>query len=402
MSPTGNTYSSDQSVTITCTTSSAEIRYTTDGTDPRTNPYSVYLGPILVTGPGTSTIITAYSVKSGMIDSTIRTEVYSIVDITAPVPGNGGTITASNVKMTAITLNWTKATDDTPQASLQYLVYQSLNNDMDTVANIQAHGSPVNGMTWTADIDTINVIGLTLDTVYYFNVIVRDQAGNMSAYASVSQKSLADLSTYVAFYPFSGDSNDGSGYGNNLTASGGPTLTTNRAATVNRAYSLNGTSQYLRKLNPSGYSETGEVTASVWIYQTSVSADQKVFGHFNDICTRGWAIGIVSGLLQVDLDNGAEYKLAQGSVPTNTWTHLALTWKAGGTLKGYVNGIKVSESGVTGTSALSIGGTHYFKVGAEPWSTSTLFFGGKIDDIRVYTKEMGPMDVLALYNLAAD
>jgi hypothetical protein len=51
---------------------------------------------------------------------------------------------------------------------------------------------------------------------------------------------------------------------------------------------------------------------------------------------------------------------------------------------------------------LTATGWQLFKAGDEPWSTDTLFFSGKIDDIHVYDKEMGPADIQALFKLATD
>lgn len=71
------TYSSDQSVVITTTTAGATIYYTTDGSDP-TMASSIYSLPILVSGNGTSMTIKAMAVKSGMINSTVSSAIYSI------------------------------------------------------------------------------------------------------------------------------------------------------------------------------------------------------------------------------------------------------------------------------------------------------------------------------------
>ena len=80
MSPGGGTYDSDQDVALTCETSGATIRYTTDGSDP-TESSTVYSTPISVAGIGTSMTIKAYATKAGMLDSTISTGTYSIQSV---------------------------------------------------------------------------------------------------------------------------------------------------------------------------------------------------------------------------------------------------------------------------------------------------------------------------------
>ncbi|WP_240422197.1 fibronectin type III domain-containing protein, partial [Paenibacillus periandrae] len=103
-------------------------------------------------------------------------------DITAPAVSDG-TLSTSGITATEVTLNWTKATDAvTAPSALQYQVYQSSSNNLDTVANIETNGTAVGS--YTADIGTYSVTGLMESTTYYFNVIVKDEAGNKTAYTT--------------------------------------------------------------------------------------------------------------------------------------------------------------------------------------------------------------------------
>ena len=74
-SPVGNTYSSAQTVTISCDTSGATVRYTIDGSEP-TSASTVYSVPIAVNS-GTVTV-KAKAFKSGMTDSDTATATYTI------------------------------------------------------------------------------------------------------------------------------------------------------------------------------------------------------------------------------------------------------------------------------------------------------------------------------------
>jgi hypothetical protein len=73
-SPASGTYSSAQSVAMSCATSGATIRYTTDASTP-TSSSPVYSTPINV--PSTATI-KAYATKSGMTDSAVAAGDYTI------------------------------------------------------------------------------------------------------------------------------------------------------------------------------------------------------------------------------------------------------------------------------------------------------------------------------------
>lgn len=97
ISPNGGTFTSSQSVTITCTTSGATIRYTTDGTEPTTNS-TIYSNPINVS---TTTTIKAKAFKSDMNDSPTTSVTYTIqiapveTVATPTFTPNGGTFTSS-------------------------------------------------------------------------------------------------------------------------------------------------------------------------------------------------------------------------------------------------------------------------------------------------------------------
>ncbi len=92
-------------------------------------------------------------------------------DTTAPAVTDTA-ITASDLTITGVTLSWNKATDDTSaQTALEYLVYRSSSDNLDTVTNIEANGTAVGS--YAADIATKDITGLSAGTTYYFNVIVR-------------------------------------------------------------------------------------------------------------------------------------------------------------------------------------------------------------------------------------
>jgi hypothetical protein len=87
ITPAGDTYSTPQNIVITCTTAGAEIRYTTDGSDP-SQVTSLYVAPISVSG---QTTIKARAYKEGITPSQIVAQVYNFVTaspIIYPPAGN--------------------------------------------------------------------------------------------------------------------------------------------------------------------------------------------------------------------------------------------------------------------------------------------------------------------------
>jgi hypothetical protein len=102
-SPTAGTYTANQSVSISTTTSGATIRYTTDGTDP-TLRSSIYTSPIWIEK---TTNIKAKAFKGDYTGSSIASGLYVIdlgtVDIPRLSPGSGTYPTTQTVTITTET-----------------------------------------------------------------------------------------------------------------------------------------------------------------------------------------------------------------------------------------------------------------------------------------------------------
>jgi hypothetical protein len=102
-----------------------------------------------------------------------------------PVPGAAGVLAISVVDATTMRVEWTKATDNrTPSADLTYRVYRSASNNLGSAAAALANG--MSSADWARDIGTLNVSSLATGATYWFNVLVRDEAGGISAYAAKS------------------------------------------------------------------------------------------------------------------------------------------------------------------------------------------------------------------------
>ena len=105
----------------------------------------------------------------------------TVTDNTPPVPGPGVHGTMNMADGTA-SLSWVAATDNlTPQENLRYFVYQSLSNNISTVANCEANGTLLNSG-GSLNLTSHEVTGLQIGTTYWFNVVVSDQAGNKAVY----------------------------------------------------------------------------------------------------------------------------------------------------------------------------------------------------------------------------
>ncbi len=102
----------------------------------------------------------------------------------APMPANTGLIHVSNITAHSLDLDWQRAVSTvSPQQYLQYQVYLSQKNDIQTLEQIEQNGivfSP-----FITDLTHFTVTGLEDYTLYFFNVVVSDLLGNKAAYHSV-------------------------------------------------------------------------------------------------------------------------------------------------------------------------------------------------------------------------
>ena len=102
-----------------------------------------------------------------------------------PTTGAAGLIQISNITSSTVSLSWTMATDDfSPQNTLQYRVYFSTTDNIDTIDKVLDNGTGFGG--WATNIDNVTVSGLNSNTTYWFNVVVQDQEEKRAAYAMQS------------------------------------------------------------------------------------------------------------------------------------------------------------------------------------------------------------------------
>ena len=108
------------------------------------------------------------------------------IAVEPPQPGNEGILTLSNTTDNSTKLLWTQATDNiTSQTLLEYRVVYSESDILDTVSDAENTGTIA--VDWTNSIEAAEITGLTSGTTYYFNVLVRDEAGNIGIYNTTSE-----------------------------------------------------------------------------------------------------------------------------------------------------------------------------------------------------------------------
>jgi lysophospholipase L1-like esterase len=196
-SPPGGTYSSVQTVTISCATSGASVRYTTDGSTPTPTNGTLYSGPITVS---TTITLKAIAYKAGYLDSPVTTAVYTIT--------NGITITSANgfynqtlgaAKTGTFTATFDASPSLSPSNALIGISQGSAAAYADIAAAVRFNPS--------GNIDARNggafaaaaTITFTAGTSYHFRLAIDVTAHTYSAYVTPAGGSEITIGTNYAF-----------------------------------------------------------------------------------------------------------------------------------------------------------------------------------------------------------
>ncbi len=199
----------------------------------------------------------------------------------------------------------------------------------------------------------------------------------------------------IAYYPFNGNANDGSGNNNNGTVYGA-TLASDRRGMANGAYRFTDGTKIIVP-NSSSLQFSNEYTFSGWFNLRSfdgrngndggLSTTAAVHTIFSKSCDRDWLFFMVlpspDGLPRMNFAGGTwpSGLSAFQNLNLNTWIHVA-----------HIHGNNQSQLYINGVLAAASGGRIDFTAsnqqdliigGMNCWS---YFFNGELDDIRFYNR----------------
>src|SRR6266540_1523595 len=212
----------------------------------------------------------------------------------------------------------------------------------------------------------------------------------------------------IAFYPFNGNANDGSTNGNNGTVVGAQ-LSSDRNGTANRAYLFNGVDSYINIGNR--VKPNFPLTVTAWIYPTSSDGEGHTIFRSGTFNSAGSYNGVLltysgQGLLFTFIGSGPYSNSANyrsrimsnvGVIPANKWTHVVLVWIDYQTTKFYVNGVfQPSQPNGYGSGITIVNSTSDGAIGMQDNPSYPAPFMGKLDEVRVYNRELSASEVTTL------
>ncbi len=213
----------------------------------------------------------------------------------------------------------------------------------------------------------------------------------------------AQIPTYVptsglvAWYGFSGNTNDSSGNGNNMTLNGGIVAVADRADVPNSAYGFNGTSGYMVSSALSHtFTQAGDFSFSIWCKVKGNTATGVAM--MSGVSTSGRHIWNVQTNTTQPMfgtnKQGSAWNWAYGTAFTlNKWEHYVGTYSNGNMVL-YINGVQVVTQTNTYTTATSSANPLYIGRGL---SATAGFFNGDIDDVGIWNRVLTAAEISNLY-----
>ncbi len=242
--------------------------------------------------------------------------------------------------------------------------------------------------------DAAHVVGIQTTTGSDASVI------SVSKSAALNQLPGKDL---VGYWPLDEESGtsayDASGKGSTGTLQSSPVWqsASSGLCKTGGCTSLNGSSQYIDIGDKSNLNLTSGGTISLWVKIPSVwlgSAYPSLAGKGSSAGwdTDGWALFAFSdNRIGIGMRNGT---LTMSSSFTNSikdqWTHIVGTWD-GSLVKLYQDGVQKTSNTQTITPPQT---STSFIIGRGP---ASYYFGGLIDDVRVYNRALATSEIKTLY-----
>jgi hypothetical protein len=202
----------------------------------------------------------------------------------------------------------------------------------------------------------------------------------------------------IANYPLDGNAVDISGNGLNGAVLGA-TPSTNRFGANQSAFSFNGTSDYINCGNPAAFNFADNFTISAWVKLNGLQLAKYIVAKYDGFSSpHSYGLATQDGTAQayafVSLPTGGFVAASGGaSLNDSKWHSLNFVYDNAIGIRLYVDGALVASRAAIGSGPftnslpLTIGGL-----------TNGQFFGGQIDDVKIYNRALPTTEVQSRFN----
>lgn len=275
--------------------------------------------------------------------------------------------------------NWTSCAD--PSFAQQEAAVGAIIDMLDSTAFVERYAI----YNWVEDVRRVKWDDGSLTSA---GVTYRDQ----NSPVAYRQEMVDTGSGSSARYSFDGHAHDENNNGFDAMLVGAPVFTGGR---FGQSIALNGSTDYLRVSPRLGDSTDWSFTG--WVLWGGGGAWQRIFDLGDDDTHYLFLSPRTSGgFLRFAIQDGnGEQQLSGPALPTNVWTHVAVTI-SGSTGKLFVNGAPVATN-----SSMTINpgdvGTKFNYLGRSRFSTDP-YFSGRFDDFRFFSSALSESQVAAIHS----
>jgi hypothetical protein len=258
--------------------------------------------------------------------------------------------------------------------SLQWLENgTSLSGQTNTILTLSNIQSAMAGFQLTAT----NAFGGTISSNGSINIMYSSYPSNF-------------LQGLVAYFPFIGNANDFIGTNNGTV--NGAVLTTDRFGNSNSAYLFNGSSSYIDFGSPSNLDFTSNFTITAWCLFSGGTQNPRIICYGGDSGYELLTDGTGTSRAFQFVGGGQVFDTTL-SYTQNVWYSVAAVSQSG-TCSIYVNGSLAGSGSVNPPTYPTD-----FEIGTHSQNGGTDFWGGSIDDVRLYNRALSSNEVSQLFNL---
>lgn len=225
------------------------------------------------------------------------------------------------------------------------------------------------------------------------------------AFNTYSQE-LTLVDNIEAYFPFNDNANDLSGNENHGTVNGA-SLTTDRFGNPNSAYNFDGTDDYIEVLGlPTNYSE---YSFTAWVKHSDLGSGGGIVMQSgnkieNNSYIGSFGIGKMYGRHRIYSTTSSGLRFRSDTLRDLNWHFYVHSWD-GNHIRLYRDGQLLDSLDISTTSPcpfmddVIIGAMRY---GWSPNGVIDIFYNGKIDDVRIYSRAITSSEVFELYQEGCD
>ncbi len=162
------------------------------------------------------------------------------------------------------------------------------------------------------------------------------------------------------------------------------------------ALQFDGVNDYVEVAHNSSLQPTTELTLMGWVKLVNPLSNQKIISKRpgNGI---GYILGVTSEKIYPEIwdTNGVHYTFQSGTINSNEWTHLAVTWKSGEQMIGYINGSPVDSIGASSNPIIA--NNSVLTIGAASWNTNAFVVNGLVDEIAIFNRALTASEIMKVY-----